>query len=106
MIRVVNKKSGERGVYIGRPSNLGNPFSHVPSTVAEFRVRTREEAIGMYRGWLEKQLEDTDGIVAKTFNGLVQFYRDFGELTLVCWCKPLPCHGDVLKEMIEERCRD
>ena len=25
-----------------------------------------------------------------------------GDLELVCWCSPLPCHGDVLKELIEE----
>jgi hypothetical protein len=25
--------------------------------------------------------------------------------TLVCWCKPLPCHGDILKELYESRGR-
>ena len=32
--------------------------------------------------------------------------RDIGELDgkiLVCWCKPLPCHGDVLIELLEQK---
>jgi len=32
--------------------------------------------------------------------------KDLWELdgkTLVCWCKPLPCHGDVIKEICEQR---
>ena len=103
MIRVVNKRKEDSGVYIGRPSLLGNPFSHLSSKHAQIKVATREEAVDRYRGWLEEQLEDSDSLEAKAFNNLVQFYREFGELTLVCWCKPLPCHGDVLKEMIEER---
>jgi len=105
MIRVVNKKNyaGSDGVYIGRPSPLGNPFTHLPgANRAETKVATREEAIERYRAWLPNAIE-TDEIVRQAFEHLVEFYKAFGELTLECWCTPKPCHGDVLREMIMER---
>ena len=103
MILVVNKSKCSRGVYIGRGSPLGNPFSHRAKSKAAFRVVSRHEAVKRYRGWLEEQLEDPNALAGKAFLNLVEFYRDYGELTLVCYCKPLDCHGDVIKEMIEER---
>lgn len=102
MIRVVNKKTcRDNGVYIGRPSPLGNPFSHLPRSQAEIRVATREEAIERYRGWIRGQL-GTGSPADLMFQELVGFYRAYGELVLVCWCKPEACHGDILAEMIED----
>jgi len=43
----------------------------------------------LYHSWLESNEKD----------GLLQ---DLGELKgkdLVCWCSPLPCHGDILLEL-------
>jgi len=105
LIRIANKSTyeGSDGVYVGRPSLLGNPYTHLAdSQHAEFRVSTREEAVEMYRGWLQERIEE-GGTVAKAFENLVSFYADFGELTLVCWCAPKRCHAEILKQMIEER---
>ena len=102
MIRIENKRTYKGdGVYVGRPSPLGNPFSHVPSELAEFRVATREEAVDRYRDWLRKALE-TDPKVRKAFDELVEFYRCFGSLTLVCWCVPQSCHAEVIRDFILE----
>lgn len=102
MIRIVNKKvSKEDGIYIGRPSPLGNPFSHLPDTLGAFRVASREEAVERYRDWLLTQLKGNTE-ACKVFWNLVQFYKDFGELTLVCWCVPKKCHGEIIKELIEK----
>ena len=51
MIRIENKKTyrGE-GVYIGRPSRLGNPFK-----IGQHG--TREEVIRRYRVWLWQQIQ-------------------------------------------------
>jgi Domain of unknown function (DUF4326) len=31
---------------------------------------------------------------------LVQRYRADGQLVLGCWCAPLPCHADVVREAV------
>ena len=74
-------------VYIGRPSKWGNPFSHMDSTLAQFKVSSRDEAVEAYRNWLVND------------SGLL---GDLGELRgkdLVCWCAPAKCHGDILMEL-------
>jgi len=50
MIKIVNRKThcGE-GVYIGRPSLLGNPFQIG-------RDGTREDVIAKYRVWLWRRI--------------------------------------------------
>lgn len=78
------------GVYIGRPSKWGNPFSHKAGTLAAFRVDTRAEAVAAYERWIMTQ---------------PQLLASLGELRgrrLHCWCAPLACHGDVLARMADE----
>ena len=58
-IKVHNKyKFKGDGVYIGRPSCLGNPFSHLENTKASFKVKDREEAVALYEVWLKEQLRE------------------------------------------------
>lgn len=64
-------------VYIGRPSKWGNPFVIGPNG-------NRAQVIALYREWIMKQ---------------TQLLESLGELRgkdLVCYCAPLPCHGDIL----------
>jgi len=93
-IDIVNKKAQPRrwGVYIGRPSVLGNPYPVSKS-------RTHEQAVGEYRQWLRRQWQ-VGGRVREALLALAREYKRTGELTLVCWCKPYPCHGDVLAEAV------
>lgn len=88
LTKVVHNRKDDFDVYIGRPSKWGNPFSHLPGA-GEFLVRDRTEAIYKYREWIKTQ---------------PQLLADLGELrgkTLGCWCKPKPCHGDVLAELAD-----
>ena len=73
--------SGRR-TYIGRPGKWGNPF-------AIGRDGTRTEVIEKYRAWIAER------------PGLVEELRALRPDVLVCWCAPLPCHGDVLAELLE-----
>lgn len=88
--RVVHCKRAPYDVYIGRPSKWGNPFSHKPGTQAKYRVATREEAIRAYEEWI------------KTQPHLLADLKELRGKTLGCWCKPLPCHGDVLARLANE----
>lgn len=73
--RVHNKMKGTAPpgyVYVGRGSPWGNPF----------KEGTREENIARFK---EETLPGLD-------------LRPLIGRHLVCWCKPKPCHGDLLLE--------
>jgi len=86
-MRILNKyKDGfpPGSVYIGRPSPFGNPFSIG-------KDGSREEVIEKYRQWLQDQPR------------LIKIMkRELKGKDLVCFCAPKPCHGDVIKEVVEE----
>ncbi len=87
---VVNCRFQEFDVYIGRPSLFGNPFSHLASTSAQFRVATREEAVARYREWVKTQPKV-----------LAELPKIRGK-RLGCWCSEMkPCHGHVLADLAD-----
>ena len=104
MIYVVNKRvytPTKDDIYIGRPSILGNPWTHMKGTVASFVVETREEAIANYLPYLrDMYLKDKE--VKSLLNSLVRKHREGKNIYLVCWCAPKSCHGDILKHAIEK----
>lgn len=89
MCKVLNARQvGEQGsatrVYIGRPSKWGNPF-------VIRRDGSRAEVIVKYRAWIVAQPE------------LMAALDELRGRDLVCWCAPLACHGDVLRELANGR---
>lgn len=83
---------GPHDIYIGRPSKWGNPFSHKKGTKAKFVLPTREAAVAAYREWIT----EGDG------RHLLEDLHELKGKRLGCWCAPKACHGDVLKELVEE----
>jgi hypothetical protein len=81
--RVAHKREASGGVYIGRPTKWGNPFTICPG-------RTREQAVAEYRSWIMDPLREQLRADAR---------RELRGKVLVCWCAPRPCHGDVLLEI-------
>lgn len=86
-IRVLNKHIDSipnNAVYIGRPSKWGNPFViGVDGTRAEVVIK------------YEVRLMQTPKLLA-----------DISELkgkSLVCFCSPQPCHGDVLFRLANQQ---
>lgn len=69
-------------VYIGRPSKWGNPFE-------VGRDGTRKECIDKYREYINGRKD------------LLQALSELKGKALMCFCKPKPCHGDVLVELVE-----
>ena len=102
-IIVENKRTYKGpGEYIGRPSLLGNPFSHIKGkTLAKYLVNSRDESIERYGPWAREQIASDPNFRGEFFR-LVRKYQSEGFLILICWCKPLSCHGDILAEMIKE----
>ena len=85
MTKVVNKYREAYDVYIGRPSIFGNPFS--------VKKYGREGCIEKYREYFYKRIKED-----------VKFKEEVLKLkdkVLGCFCKPLACHGDVIKEYLD-----
>ena len=93
-------------VYIGRGSPLGNPYSHMIGTKAEFIVATREIAIEKYKDWLVEKINKKDKRVILAIKEILQRLKEYNQVYLVCYCKQIhvdiPCHGDVIKKFIED----
>lgn len=95
-IKVVNRHHKQSGEYIGRGSPLGNPYPIDVKIGA-----TREVVIDRYRSWIKSMIDASDLKVCNELNRLAELAQQ-GELKLQCFCAPLPCHGDVIKQLIEE----
>lgn len=81
--RVVHCKKEPYDVYIGRPSKWGNPF-------IIGKDGNRKEVIERYREYIKGRKD------------LLAALEEIKGKALGCWCKPQPCHGDVLVELIEK----
>jgi Domain of unknown function (DUF4326) len=99
MIYIENKKTyrGE-GIYVGRKmpgvpgSVLGNPFRIG-------RDGTRDLVIAKYRRWLWDQIN----LKKEAYMELIRIAElaRRGNVTLVCWCAPELCHGNVIERSVE-----
>jgi hypothetical protein len=93
MITVGNKQHGACGVYVGRPSSLGNPF-------VMRGEETRAQVIRDYEDWLAEQLLDSSSPASIEIHRLAALARK-QDLCLLCFCAPKVCHADVIKRTIE-----
>lgn len=81
MCRVLNKRTcGHRpdAIYIGRGSKWGNPYRIG-------RDGDRATVIAKYAQWLRGQ------------HHLLRALDELRGRDLICFCAPLPCHGDLLR---------
>lgn len=108
MIEVVNKhkhQPSSTDFYIGRGSVLGNPFTgskELSNTKALFQADSREEAIALYRNWINQKIQQRDPTVVAALNLIYLMAKQDG-VKLICYCKPQACHGDVIKELVEAK---
>lgn len=108
MITVINGKKdgfvGENKLYIGRYNknyNLQQSPLHNPYVVGSdlFDRKTACKRYEQYlwakvQQWLETEKHNT---VTKA---LVDLANKEEDVVLVCWCKPLDCHGDVVVKAV------
>lgn len=94
MTKVVKYKRGLEKeldtIYIGRAfgpfkqnSKWGNPF-------IIGKDGNRDDVIAKYKAWIQTQPE------------LLASLHELKDKTLICWCAPEKCHGDVLIGLIIE----
>ena len=83
MTTVVHCKREPYDVYIGRPSDWGNPFRLG-------KDGTREQVVSKYEAWLMTQPQLLDRLV------------ELRGKRLGCWCAPQACHGDVLARAADD----
>ena len=91
----INKYDGDDYIYIGRPSTFGNPYSSKEKNLATYKVSSKKEAIQNYRNYILNNIDILDN--------LIEELKSNGYTKIGCHCKPASCHGDVLKDLIEER---
>lgn len=87
-------KTNPQYVYIGRRNmreGLAQSPHHNPYPLAP--GRERGSTLDKYRAELSTKLEDPE---------YRQQVKDLWGKILVCWCKPHPCHGDVLAQACED----
>jgi len=91
--KVVNINKQSYDVYIGRGSKWGNPYTTIrdKETLASEIVETSEEAISKYKEYILNTPELMDSL------------DELEGKTLGCFCKPKPCHGDVLLELLTQK---
>ena len=93
---VINKKSAHNfkdyeQIYIGRGSIFGNPFRISENT-------SRKACIEKYKQYFRNRFKED--IKFKT--AVLSLVENHHDKALVCFCKPLPCHGDFIKRVVEE----
>lgn len=90
--------------YIGRGSPLGNRWSHLANTQAQFMVSTRDEACDQYALWLDVQMRGDAGELGR--REVQQMVNEIGRqaltgpVYLICFCSPQRCHGDEIKRWL------
>lgn len=109
MIYVYNSRNEDftlkpNNYYIGRPSVLGNPFTHngVRTNLAKLSFKTREDAIAAYEKYFDTMYGKDDEFT-KAFDEIYEHYKNGEDIYLQCFCKPLACHGDIIADKLQRK---
>lgn len=91
-VQALNQAFGDRWVYIGR----ANSYAGLPQSplANPFKVREfggRGQTLPHYKRWLWQRIQAGDEAVLEALRAID------AQTVLICWCKPGPCHGDVVK---------
>ena len=84
-------------------SILGNPYTHLPvkDTKAMFQCKTREEAIEKYDKYFDIMYGNNIEFT-KIIDEMYEKYKNGEDIYLECYCKPQPCHGDIIAKKLQE----
>lgn len=85
-------------------SVLSNPYTHIKDkkTKALFVVSDREEAIRKYSDYFDKMYGSNISFTNEV-DQIYEKYKNGEEVYLGCYCAPLHCHCDIIKEKLQKR---
>lgn len=85
--------------YVGRGSDVGNPF-----VMQNYSLEERARVCSEYEKWITTQLaKNTDTYnkkLALYMNIMLQAYQKHGKLALFCYCEPKQCHAETIAKLI------
>lgn len=94
--------------YVGRSkksiSPLGNPYTHngKRTNIAKLTLRTAAEAIEAYEKYFD-YMYGKDETFTRAFDEIYEFYKSGKDVYLGCFCKPNPCHGDIIAKKLQQK---
>ena len=96
--RAVNLRVSPFDIYVGRPGHgfkgpFGNPYAK-GVVVDGLEVASREQSIALYKTYFEKRVAEDEEFRARAL--MCRGKR------LGCFCKPNPCHGDVVADWVNQ----
>ena len=97
---------GENVFDVSRAGILGNPYTHIKdrSTKALVKVKTRDEAIELYKVYFKKMMESKDAEAKpfqREFRKIVDAYKTYDTVYVGCYCHlNESCHGDFIIEQV------
>lgn len=96
MVKVVNVRTEKYDVYIGRKiASYPESIFYNPFKLKDYKGKNpRFQCLGDFIHYFNQKVKDSE------------FKKQVLELkgkTLGCWCKPLPCHGDVITDFIKSQ---
>jgi len=110
-IDIKNKKRyvsvpGTYNIHVDRGTVLGNYAGASRPNKFNIPIVSAKKAIELYHNLLIKQLEDPSNSVTKAIDEIVTLLLRGNSVTLWCWCKPAPCHGDIIRDIVLAKCQD
>lgn len=112
-IKVIHKmrnKNLPNTFYVGRPSILGNPYTHlVCQTKADVKVDSVNEAIECYEEYINEEIDNGNEQIIEALQPMLLALEEGKTIHLACWCKdevtPFVtdnkyCHADVIRNIL------
>lgn len=105
MIVVVNSRMhipSKKDYILSKHRCLSNPYTYknIKHIDLKYKMSTPEEVQSAFKAHLISKIKVRDNQVCKQLNRIYMLALS-GDVFLVCHCKPKPCHGDVIKAIVE-----
>lgn len=99
MIEIINlrynKTENPYDIRVDRESVLGNPF-YMKTEL------DRDKVCNMYHNYFAHMLSQNDKPFVNELQRLKEIHEEYNKLNLFCWCAPIRCHAETIKNWLEK----